>query len=187
VVRRFSTIFFGAHVLVEPKPLLTKFARLPGLDGDKKNEARASANTIMLSDSPERKSLKAGCGQMYNRSQRRVSRRHSGARVEGNPGVHLPRCVSTPTPPRWDDSERPAPTRAGQRFGRDVEVKDESWAAAALKRTPLDPIPASRRAAARLRQGPGYLARGPRRRLPSAGGPASSAAGTPGTAVREAK
>ena len=34
VVRRFNK-FFG-DALVEPKPLLTGFARLPGLDGDKK-------------------------------------------------------------------------------------------------------------------------------------------------------
>ena len=48
VVRRFNN-FFG-EVLVEPHPLLTKFGRLPGLDGDKKM-SKSLGNTIHLSDS----------------------------------------------------------------------------------------------------------------------------------------
>ena len=44
-VRRFNN-FFG-DVLVEPQPLLTTFARLPGLDGDKKM-SKSLGNTIHL-------------------------------------------------------------------------------------------------------------------------------------------
>ncbi|MEQ1727973.1 MAG: tryptophan--tRNA ligase [Vicinamibacterales bacterium] len=47
-VRRFNN-FFG-DVLVEPQPMLTKFSRLPGLDGDKKM-SKSLGNTIHLSDS----------------------------------------------------------------------------------------------------------------------------------------
>ncbi len=47
-VRRFNN-FFG-EVLVEPQPMLTKFSRLPGLDGDKKM-SKSLGNTIHLSDS----------------------------------------------------------------------------------------------------------------------------------------
>ncbi len=47
-VRRFNN-FYG-DVLVEPQPMLTKFSRLPGLDGDKKM-SKSLGNTIHLSDS----------------------------------------------------------------------------------------------------------------------------------------
>ena len=47
VVRRFNR-FYG-DVLVEPKPLLTKVARLPGLDGFKKM-SKSLGNTILLSE-----------------------------------------------------------------------------------------------------------------------------------------
>ena len=50
IVRRFNN-FFG-DVLVEPQPLLTKFGRLPGLDGDKKM-SKSLGNAIHLSDSAE--------------------------------------------------------------------------------------------------------------------------------------
>src|SRR4029079_7873962 len=49
-VRRFNN-FFG-DVPVEPQPMLTKFSRLPGLDGDKKM-SKSLGNTIHLSDSAE--------------------------------------------------------------------------------------------------------------------------------------
>src|SRR5438552_3802175 len=53
VVRRFNNVF-GADqkVLIEPQPLLTTFARLPGLDGDKKM-SKSLGNTIHLSDMAE--------------------------------------------------------------------------------------------------------------------------------------
>ena len=47
-VRRFNN-FYG-DVLVEPQPMLTRFSRLPGLDGDKKM-SKSLGNTIHLSDS----------------------------------------------------------------------------------------------------------------------------------------
>ena len=50
VVRRFNN-FFG-EVLTEPEPLLTKFRRLPGLDGGKKM-SKSLGNTIHLSDSSD--------------------------------------------------------------------------------------------------------------------------------------
>src|SRR5207249_9067274 len=49
-VRRFNN-FFG-DTLVEPKPLLTTFGRLPGLDGDKKM-SKSLGNTIDLADTAE--------------------------------------------------------------------------------------------------------------------------------------
>src|SRR6188474_81212 len=53
VVRRFNNVFGqGTEVLVEPQPLLTTFARLPGLDGDKKM-SKSLGNTIHLSDEPD--------------------------------------------------------------------------------------------------------------------------------------
>lgn len=39
-------------IFPEPEPRLTKFARLPGLDGNQKM-SKSTANTILLSDSPE--------------------------------------------------------------------------------------------------------------------------------------
>ena len=50
VVRRFNN-FYG-DVLVEPQPLLTAVARLPGLDGGKKM-SKSLGNTIHLSDSAD--------------------------------------------------------------------------------------------------------------------------------------
>src|SRR5262249_4196723 len=58
VVRRFNNFFGSAKgdgredPLVEPQALLTKFGRLPGLDGDKKM-SKSLGNTIHLSDTPE--------------------------------------------------------------------------------------------------------------------------------------
>src|SRR6202023_2384572 len=53
-VRRFNNFFGSADrpALVEPQPLLTKFGRLPGLDGDKKM-SKSLGNTIHLSDSAD--------------------------------------------------------------------------------------------------------------------------------------
>jgi tryptophanyl-tRNA synthetase len=77
-VRRFNN-FFG-DVLVEPQPLLTRFARLPGLDGDKKM-SKSIGNTIHLSDSADdvRKKIR----QMYT-DPKRVRADIPGT-VEGNP------------------------------------------------------------------------------------------------------
>jgi tryptophanyl-tRNA synthetase len=78
VVRRFNN-FFG-EVLVEPQPLLTRFGRLPGLDGDKKM-SKSLGNTIHLSDSAE--DVKKKVMRMYT-DPKRVRADVPGT-VEGNP------------------------------------------------------------------------------------------------------
>ncbi len=78
VVRRFNN-FFG-EVLVEPKPLVTDFGRLPGLDGDKKM-SKSLRNTIHLSDTPDE--VKKKVMRMYT-DPKRVRADIPGT-VEGNP------------------------------------------------------------------------------------------------------
>ena len=81
VVRRFNNVFgAGNEVLVEPKPLLTPFGRLPGLDGDKKM-SKSLGHTIHLSDTPEEVVKKVR--QMYT-DPKRVRADIPGT-VEGNP------------------------------------------------------------------------------------------------------
>src|SRR5688572_13190248 len=82
-VRRFNNVFGGGgskEVLVEPQPLLTKFARLPGLDGDKKM-SKSLGNTIHLSDEPDE--IKKKVMRMYT-DPKRVRADIPGT-VEGNP------------------------------------------------------------------------------------------------------
>jgi tryptophanyl-tRNA synthetase len=57
IARRYNTQY--GNVFPEPEAKLTKFARLPGLDGDMKM-SKSAGNTILLSDTPEeiRKRLK---------------------------------------------------------------------------------------------------------------------------------
>lgn len=50
IARRFNNQY--GNVFPEPEPLLTRFARLPGLDGGAKM-SKSLNNTILLSDSPE--------------------------------------------------------------------------------------------------------------------------------------
>ncbi|MCK9280318.1 MAG: tryptophan--tRNA ligase [Melioribacteraceae bacterium] len=50
IARRFNSQY--GEVFPEPEPLLTKFARLPGLDGQAKM-SKSLNNTILLSDEPE--------------------------------------------------------------------------------------------------------------------------------------
>lgn len=50
IARRFNNQF--GEVFPEPEPLLTKFSRLPGTDGDAKM-SKSLNNTILLSDEPE--------------------------------------------------------------------------------------------------------------------------------------
>ena len=78
VVRRFNK-FFG-EALVEPHPMLTNFARLPGLDGDKKM-SKSLGNTIHLSDSADE--VKKKVMRMYT-DPKRVRADVPGT-VEGNP------------------------------------------------------------------------------------------------------
>jgi len=50
IARKFNNQY--GNVFPEPKPLLTKFSRLPGLDGSAKM-SKSLGNTILLSDEPE--------------------------------------------------------------------------------------------------------------------------------------
>ena len=141
-IRRFNNIFgAGSEVLVEPQPLLTKFGRLPGLDGDKKM-SKSLGNTIHLSDAPDEVTKKVR--QMYT-DPKRVRADIPGT-VEGNP-VFVYHDAFNPNTAEVDDLK--ARYRAGT-VG-DVEVKMKL--AAALN-AHLDPI-RERRAAA-LRE-PGRL------------------------------
>jgi len=81
VVRRFNN-YFGqrGEVLVEPKPLLTSFGRLPGLDGDRKM-SKSLGNTIHLSDTEDE--VKKKVMRMYT-DPKRVRADIPGT-VEGNP------------------------------------------------------------------------------------------------------
>lgn len=51
IARRFNAQY--GKVFPEPEPKLTKFARLPGLDGIDKKMSKSAGNTILLADSPE--------------------------------------------------------------------------------------------------------------------------------------
>jgi tryptophanyl-tRNA synthetase len=51
IARRFNNQY--GNVFPEPEPKLTKFARLPGLDGNDKKMSKSSGNTILLSDAPD--------------------------------------------------------------------------------------------------------------------------------------
>lgn len=125
VVRRFNN-YFG-EVLVEPNALLTKFGRLPGLDGGKKM-SKSIGNTIHLSDTPEEVTKKVR--QMYT-DPKRVRADVPGT-VEGNP-VFTYHDAFNPNKAEVEDLK--ARYRAGK-VG-DVEVKMKL--AAALN-AHLDPI-----------------------------------------------
>jgi tryptophanyl-tRNA synthetase len=125
VVRRFNNFF--SNVLVEPQPLLTTFARLPGLDGDKKM-SKSLGNTIHLSDSADEVLKKVM--RMYT-DPKRVRADIPGT-VEGNP-VFTYHDAFNPNKAEVEDLK--ARYRAGK-VG-DVEVKTKL--AAALN-AHLDPI-----------------------------------------------
>jgi tryptophanyl-tRNA synthetase len=124
-VRRFNN-FFG-EVLIEPQPLLTNFARLPGLDGDKKM-SKSLGNTIHLSDTADDVVKKVR--QMYT-DPKRVRADIPGT-VEGNP-VFIYHDAFNPNLEEVEDLK--ARYRAGK-VG-DVEVKTKL--ARALN-AHLDPI-----------------------------------------------
>jgi len=111
VVRRFNN-FFGA-VLVEPQPMLTTFARLPGLDGDKKM-SKSLGNTIQLSDSADE--VKKRVMRMYTDPKR--VRADTPGTVEGNP-VFTYHDAFNPNKAEVDD------LKTRYRLGKvgDVEVK----------------------------------------------------------------
>src|SRR5438105_4777738 len=111
VVRRFNN-FFG-DVLAEPQPMLTTFARLPGLDGDRKM-SKSLGNTIHLSDSADE--VKKKVMRMYT-DPKRVRADIPGT-VEGNP-VFTYHDAFNPNTAEVDD------LKARYRTGKvgDVEVK----------------------------------------------------------------
>lgn len=51
IARRFNAQY--GSVFPEPEPKLTRFARLPGLDGIDKKMSKSSGNTIFLADAPD--------------------------------------------------------------------------------------------------------------------------------------
>jgi tryptophanyl-tRNA synthetase len=119
-IRRFNNVFAGnGGVLVEPQPLLTTFARLPGLDGDKKM-SKSLGNTIHLSDSREDVTKKVM--RMYT-DPKRVRADIPGT-VEGNP-VFTYHDAFNPNKAEVEDLK--ARYRSGQ-VG-DVEVKTKLAAA----------------------------------------------------------
>jgi tryptophanyl-tRNA synthetase len=117
----------GADVLVEPKPLLTPFGRLPGLDGDKKM-SKSLGNTIHLSDTPEDVVKKVR--QMYT-DPKRVRADIPGT-VEGNP-VFIYHDAFNPNTAEVEDLK--ARYRAGK-VG-DVEVKTKLANALNAHLTPI--------------------------------------------------
>ena len=110
IVRRFHN-FFG-ELFVEPQPLLTKFARLPGLDNRKMS--KSYGNTINLSDDAE--TVRKKVMQMYT-DPKRVRADIPGT-VEGNP-VFIYHDAFNPDTAEVDDLK--TRYRAGK-VG-DVEVK----------------------------------------------------------------
>jgi tryptophanyl-tRNA synthetase len=128
IVRRFQN-FYG-ELFVEPQPLLTKFARLPGLDNRKMS--KSYGNAIDLSDDPE--AVRKKVMQMYT-DPKRVRADIPGT-VEGNP-VFMYHDAFNPDTAEVDD------LKARYREGKvgDVEVKKKL--AAALN-AHLEPIRARR-------------------------------------------
>jgi len=128
IVRRYHN-FYG-ELFVEPKPLLTKFPRLPGLDNRKMS--KSYGNTINLSDDAE--TVRKKVMQMYT-DPKRVRADIPGT-VEGNP-VFMYHDAFNPDTAEVDDLK--TRYRAG-RVG-DVEVKTKL--AKALN-AHLDPMRARR-------------------------------------------
>ena len=128
IVRRYQN-FFG-QLFVEPKPLLTKFPRLPGLDNRKMS--KSYGNAINIADDPE--TVRKKVMQMYT-DPKRVRADVPGT-VEGNP-VFIYHDAFNPDTAEVDD------LKARYRTGTvgDVEVKKKL--AAALN-TFLEPMRARR-------------------------------------------
>jgi tryptophanyl-tRNA synthetase len=112
IVRRFHN-FYG-ELFVEPKPLLTKFPRLPGLDNRKMS--KSYGNTISLSDDAE--TVKKKVMSMYTDPKR--IRADIPGTVEGNP-VFMFHDAFNPDTAEVDD------LKSRYREGKvgDVEVKNK--------------------------------------------------------------
>jgi tryptophanyl-tRNA synthetase len=136
-IRRFNNVF-GArrdgqdaadehNVLVEPQPMLTTFARLPGLDGDKKM-SKSLGNTIHLSDSREEVIKKVM--RMYT-DPKRVRADVPGT-VEGNPVFTYHDAFNPNTEEVEDLKQRYRAGKVG-----DVEVKTKLAAALNVRLEPI--------------------------------------------------
>ena len=110
IVRRFHN-FYG-ELFVEPKPLLTSFSRLPGLDNRKMS--KSYGNTINLSD--DAKTVEQKVRQMYTDPKR--IRADIPGTVEGNP-VFMYHRAFNPDTAEVEDLE----TRYRAGTVGDVEVK----------------------------------------------------------------
>ena len=112
IVRRFNGLY--GEVFVEPQPMLTRFARLPGLDNRKMS--KSYRNAINLSDTPDE--VKKKVMSMYTDPKR--VRADTPGTVEGNP-VFVYHDAFNPDTPEVDD------LKARYRLGTvgDVEVKQK--------------------------------------------------------------
>jgi tryptophanyl-tRNA synthetase len=128
VVRRFHN-FYG-ELFVEPKPLLTRVPRLPGLDNRKMS--KSYANTINLSDDAE--TVRKKVMQMYT-DPKRVRADIPGT-VEGNPVFTYHDAFNADTAEVEDLKTRYRTGKVG-----DVEVKTKLARALNAR---LDPIRARR-------------------------------------------
>ena len=113
IVRRFHN-FYG-ELFVEPKPLLTTFPRLPGLDNRKMS--KSYGNTIDLSDDAE--TVRKKVMQMYT-DPKRVRADIPGT-VEGNP-VFMYHDAFNPDTAEVEDLK----TRYRAGTVGDVEVKNQA-------------------------------------------------------------
>jgi tryptophanyl-tRNA synthetase len=111
IIRRFNSLY--GEVLIEPEPLVGRFARLPGIDG-KEKMSKSLGNTINLSDDPE--TVRRQVMRMYTDPTR--IRPTDPGHVEGN-SVFIYHDAFNPN--RAEVEELKERYRAG-RVG-DVEVK----------------------------------------------------------------
>jgi len=116
IVRRFHN-FYG-QLFIEPKPLLTKFPRLPGLDNRKMS--KSYGNTINLSDDPD--TVRKKVMQMYTDPKR--IRADVPGTVEGNPVFTYHDAFNADTAQVEDLKARYREGKVG-----DVEVKTKLSAA----------------------------------------------------------
>jgi tryptophanyl-tRNA synthetase len=124
IVRRFNGLY--GEVFVEPQPMLTRFARLPGVDNRKMS--KSYRNAINLSDTPDE--VKKKVMSMYTDPKR--VRADTPGTVEGNP-VFIYHDAFNPDTAEVDD------LKARYRLGTvgDVEVKRKLIAALNAALEPL--------------------------------------------------
>ncbi len=139
IVRRFNGLY--GQVFVEPQPMLTRFARLPGVDNRKMS--KSYRNAINLSDTPDE--VKKKVMSMYTDPQR--VRADTPGTVEGNP-VFVYHDAFNPDVAEVDDLK--ARYRAGT-VG-DVEVKQKLVKALHATLEPLRERRAQHAGPARVRE-----------------------------------